>query len=98
MSFRAHRPAPKGNHSFASGRLYLGIARKARPALLLAERSHRVERPSVLVAVKKRNVRYLKKTHKFGIELPKSVAEAYELDRRNGDTKWADAIAKEMKN
>jgi hypothetical protein len=48
MSFRAHRPTRKGNRSFASGRLYLGIARKARPAPLLAERSHRVERPSFL--------------------------------------------------
>ena len=56
------------------------------------------KRDRIVAAVKKRNVRYLKKTHKFGIELPKSVAEAYELDRRNGDTKWADAIAKEMKN
>eukprot|EP01082_Thalassiosira_pseudonana_P011697 g10090.t1 g10090 contig4:1199731-1200276(-) len=43
-------------------------------------------RDRIVAAVKKRNVRYLKKTHKFGI------------DRRNGDTKWADAIAKEMKN
>ncbi|EED88093.1 predicted protein [Thalassiosira pseudonana CCMP1335] len=59
MSFRAHRPAPKGNHSFASGRLYLGIARKARPALLLAERSHRVERPSFLAST---NVRSLRKS------------------------------------
>jgi hypothetical protein len=56
------------------------------------------KRDRIVAAVKKRNVRYLKKTHKFGIELPKTVAEAYELDRRNGDTKWADAIAKEMKN
>ena len=59
MSFRAHRPAPKGNHSFASGRLYLGIARKARPALLLAERSHRVERPSFLAST---NVGLLRKS------------------------------------
>eukprot|EP00970_Alexandrium_tamarense_P003116 scaffold471_cov109-Alexandrium_tamarense.AAC.4 len=56
------------------------------------------KRDRIVAAVKKRNVRYLKKTHKFSIELPKSVAKAYELDRRNGDTKWADAIAKEMKN
>ena len=38
------------------------------------------------------------KTHKFGIELPKSVAHALELDRKNGNTFWADVIAKEMKN
>ena len=40
----------------------------------------------------------MKKTHKFGIELPKSVAHALELDRQNGNTLWADAIAKEMKD
>eukprot|EP01082_Thalassiosira_pseudonana_P012335 g11037.t1 g11037 contig48:5579-6244(+) len=59
MSFRAHRPTRKGNRSFASGRLYLGIARKARPALLLAERSHRVERPSFLAST---NVGMLRKS------------------------------------
>ena len=31
----------------------------------------------IISLVKKRNSRYLKKTHKFGIELPKSVTEAY---------------------
>ncbi len=44
------------------------------------------------------NARYLKKTHKFGIELPKLVAHALELDRQNGNMLWADAIAKEMKD
>jgi hypothetical protein len=40
----------------------------------------------------------LKRTHKFGIELPKTVNEALELDKKNGNTFWADAIAKEMKD
>ena len=40
--------------------------------------------------------RYWKTTQKFGIELPKSVEDAYELDRKNGNTFWRDAIAKEM--
>ncbi len=48
--------------------------------------------------MKKRNPRYLKRTHKFGIELPKTVKEAYELDKKNGNTLWADAIAKEMRD
>ena len=30
--------------------------------------------------------------------MPKTVKEAAELDKKNGDTKWMDAIAKEMKN
>ena len=38
----------------------------------------------------------MKRTHKFGIELPKTVKEAFELDKKNGNTLWANAIAKEM--
>ena len=40
----------------------------------------------------------MKKTHKFGVEVPKTVKEAQELDQRNGDTKWTDSISKEMTN
>ncbi len=47
-------------------------------------------------AVAKRSARYLKCTHKFGIEVPKTVKEAIDLDRKNGNTLWTDAIAKEM--
>ena len=56
------------------------------------------KRDSIISLVKKRQTRYMKKTHKFGIEMPKTVKEAAELDRKNGDTKWMDAIAKEMIN
>ncbi len=40
----------------------------------------------------------MKWTYKFGIALPKTVKEALELDKKNGNTFWADAIAKEMKD
>ncbi len=40
---------------------------------------------------------YLKRTHKFGIEIPKTVKEVLALDRKNGNTLWADAITKEMR-
>ena len=50
-------------------------------------------RDRILAAV---NSRYHKRTHKFGIEIPKTVAEAYELDRRNGNDLWRKAIEKEM--
>ena len=56
------------------------------------------KRERIISLVKKRSARYLKKTHKFGIELPKTVAEAYALDKKNGNTYWADAIEKEMRN
>jgi len=39
-----------------------------------------------------------KRTHKFGIKVPKTIKEALELHRKNGNTLWADAIAKEMKD
>ena len=42
--------------------------------------------------------RYNKVTHKFGIELPTSVEHAYEIDKKNGNTLWRDAIAQEMEN
>ncbi len=44
----------------------------------------------------KRSACFLKRTHKFGIEIPRTVKKALELDRQNGNTFWADAIAKEM--
>ena len=39
------------------------------------------------------NNRYHKRTHKLGIQVPKSVAEAKHLDDANGDIFWQDAIA-----
>ena len=56
------------------------------------------KRDSIIYLVKKRQTRYLKKTHKFGIEIPKTVKEAAELDSKNGDTKPMDEISKEMTN
>jgi hypothetical protein len=55
------------------------------------------KRDWIISLVCKRTTRYLKRTHKFGIEVPKTVKEALALDRKNGNTLWADAIAKEMK-
>ena len=42
--------------------------------------------------------RVLKRTHKYGIEIPTSVEHARVLDRKNGNTLWMDALAKEMYN
>jgi hypothetical protein len=41
---------------------------------------------------------YHKRTHKFGIELPKTVKEALEIDHRTGTTYWRDALKLEMDN
>lgn len=56
------------------------------------------KRDKIISAVKRRSARYLKVRHKFGIEVPKTVAETYALDKKNGNTYWADAIAKEMRS
>jgi hypothetical protein len=34
--------------------------------------------------------------YKFGIQVPRNVKEAYELDKKNGNTKWQDAINEEI--
>ena len=44
------------------------------------------------------NKLYHKRTHKFGIEIPKTVERALQIDKENGNNLWRDAIAKEMKN
>jgi hypothetical protein len=56
------------------------------------------KRDHIISLVRKQNPHYLKRTHKFGIEMPKAVKEALELDKKNGNTFWADAIDKEMKD
>jgi len=48
--------------------------------------------------IKAIKTRYLKRTHKYGIPLPKTVEEAYELDRVSGTDFWHQAIVKEMTN
>jgi hypothetical protein len=42
--------------------------------------------------------RHWLKTHKYGIRVPRTVKEAFEIDAENGDTLWWDAIKQEMKN
>jgi hypothetical protein len=51
----------------------------------------------IISSVCKQTTCYLKQTHKFGMEVLKTVKEALDLDRKNGNTLWTDAIAKEMK-
>ena len=46
----------------------------------------------------KAKTRYWRRTHKYGIRLPKSVKEALEIDRETGTDYWQKAIEKEMRN
>jgi hypothetical protein len=53
------------------------------------------KRDVILASVK---LRVRKTTHKYGIEIPTSVAHAIGIDRKNGDRFWQEAIALEMVN
>jgi hypothetical protein len=53
------------------------------------------KRDAIIGAVK---TRAQKTSQKYGIELPRSVKHAYEIDDQNGDSFWRDAIATEMHN
>ncbi len=44
------------------------------------------------------NSRLQKTSHKYGVELPRSVKEAIKINRKNGNSFWADALTKEMGN
>ena len=38
------------------------------------------------------------KTMKYGIKIPTSIIEAYDIDKENGNTLWRDAIKREIEN
>jgi hypothetical protein len=56
------------------------------------------KRVCIITKVTKGKGKYWARTHKYGIELPKTIAEALEIDWRTGTTFWRDAIEKEIKN
>ena len=56
------------------------------------------KRDSIISLVKNRKPQYLKRKHKFGVEMPKSVADAHAIDKKTGNTFWDDGIAKELNN
>jgi hypothetical protein len=53
------------------------------------------KRDRIIMKVKSK---YWQRMHKYGIQLPKSVPEAYRIDEATGTDFWTKAIAKEMKN
>ena len=50
----------------------------------------------VIVAAVKNQIRRM--THKYGVEIPRDVEHVHEIDARNGNTQWRDALKKEMYN
>lgn len=53
------------------------------------------KRKSIIAKVKSK---YWQRTHKYGVRIPKNVAEARAIDEANGNHLWQDAIDMEMKN
>ena len=49
-----------------------------------------------MVNANKRAQRYNTIVYKFGVRIPRNVKEAYDLDEKNGNTYWADAIKREL--
>ncbi len=58
--------------------------------------NHAVKKHERILA--KLKSKYWQRTHKFGIRIPKTVAQALQFDKENGNTFWWDAICKEMTN
>jgi Reverse transcriptase (RNA-dependent DNA polymerase) len=58
-------------------------------------REHDKLKDRVIAKVKSK---YWRMTHKFGVELPKSVKQALNIDRQAGNDLWRKAIEKEMLN
>jgi hypothetical protein len=48
--------------------------------------------------IKKSVRRHISQGYKFGIRIPRTVEEALEFDKENGNTLWYDAIVKETGN
>ena len=57
---------------------------------------HTLRRRNAILGALKTRLR--RTTHKYGIEIPRSIEHAHEIDRVNKNTFWRDAIAKEMYN
>ena len=57
---------------------------------------HTLKKRQVILSALKKRIR--KTTHKYGIEIPTSVDHAFELDRKNGNNLWKDALEMEMYN
>jgi hypothetical protein len=55
------------------------------------------KRAWIISLVKHQSILYHKCTNKYRIEIPKTVEEAYAIDKATSTTFWCNAIEKEMK-
>ena len=61
----------------------------------MVDEIHLKKRNCIISKVK---LKYWQRTHKYGIRIPKSIAEAKLIDAENGDSLWMDAVRMDMKN
>ena len=57
---------------------------------------HTLKKRQVIHSALKRGIQ--KTTHKYGIEILTSVEHSFELDRKNGNNLWKEAVEMEMYN
>jgi hypothetical protein len=86
----------KESHPLETGEYAVTMGIDHKPAFNWWDPHVLKKRDWIILVVARRSTCYLKGTHKFGIEIPRTVKEALELDRQNGNTFGANAIAKEM--
>jgi len=48
--------------------------------------------------VRKIKSKYLSRTHKYGVRIPKSMQEAIEIDKESNTTLWWNSVMLEMNN
>ena len=65
------------------------------PSLCMVVPSCAQEKKRIVAKIKSK---YWTRTHKFGVKIPKTIAQAKQFDQENGNTLWWDAIVMEMKN
>ena len=58
--------------------------------------SHTLKKRDIIIASARKRITQTE--HKYGIEIPTSWSHAVEIDTKNGNQLWRDALAKEMKN
>ena len=51
------------------------------------------KRDSIIASVNKRTKRV---SHNYGVQIPSTVQETFDLDESNSDTLWSDALNKDM--
>ena len=58
--------------------------------------THVIKKQNKIIYVVASRVRI--KNTKYGMRIPTSITEAYEIDKENGNTLWRDAIKRKMEN